>query len=116
MPVSAEQKVLTVDLTSARVELERVGSEEVLQFIGGRGVAAKLLYERVTPQTDPLGPRNLLLFSAGVLTGTMAPASARTTIVSKSPATGGYLKCNAGGHWGAGLRYAGYDHVLITGA
>lgn len=116
MPVPAEQKVLTVDLTSARVELERVGSEEVHQFIGGRGIAAKLLYQRVTPQTDPLGPRNLLLFSPGVLTGTMAPAAARTTITSKSPATGRYLKCNAGGHWGAELRYAGYDHLLITGA
>ena len=116
MPVPAVQRVLTVDLASGCIELERVGSEEVHQFIGGRGVAAKILYERVTPQTDPLGPGNKLLFSPGVLTGTMAPASARTTIVTKSPATGRYLKCNAGGHWGAELRYAGYDHVLITGA
>jgi aldehyde:ferredoxin oxidoreductase len=93
-----------------------VGPEEVRQFIGGRGVAAKILYERVSPQTDPLGSDNLLIFSPGALTGTIAPASARTTIVSKSPATDRYLKSNAGGHWGAELRYAGYDHVLITGA
>jgi aldehyde:ferredoxin oxidoreductase len=116
MPVPAEQRLLTVDLTSARVEVERVSYEDVRQFIGGRGVAAKLLYERLTPETDPLGPQNVLIFSPGVLTGTIAPAAARTTITSKSPATGRYLKCNAGGHWGAELRYAGYDHVLITGA
>jgi aldehyde:ferredoxin oxidoreductase len=116
VPVPAEQRVLVVDLTSTGFKVERVSSEDVRQFIGGRGVAAKLLYERVTPQTDSLDQRNLLLFSPGVLTGTLAPAAARTTITSKSPATGRYLKCNAGGHWGAELRYAGYDHVLVTGA
>jgi len=116
MQFPAGQTVLTVDLTFGRIGLEHVGPDDVRQFVGGRGIAAKLLYERVTPRTDPLGPRNLLIFSPGMLTGTMAPAAARTTIVSKSPATDRYLKCNAGGHWGAELRYAGFDHVLITGA
>ena len=116
MQFPAGQTVLTVDLTFGRIGLEHVGPDDVRQFVGGRGIAAKLLYERVTPRTDPLGPRNLLIFSPGILTGTMAPAAARTTIVSKSPATDRYLKCNAGGHWGAELRYAGFDHVLITGA
>lgn len=116
MTLPAEQVVLAVDLGSGRIEFEHVVAEEARQFVGGRGIAAKLLYERVTPRTAPLGPSNLLIFSPGVLTGTMAPAAARTTITSKSPATDRYLKCNAGGHWGAELRYAGYDHVLITGA
>jgi aldehyde:ferredoxin oxidoreductase len=108
--------VLAVDLSSGHVERQHVNSEEVRHFVGGRGVAAKLLYERVTPAIDPLSPSNLLIFSPGVLTGTMAPAAARTTVVSKSPTTGRYLKCNGGGQWGAELRYAGYHHVLITGA
>jgi len=116
MPFPAGQTVLTVDLTLGRIGLEHVGPDDVRQFVGGRGIAAQLLYERVTPRTDPLGPNNPLIFSAGVLTGTMAPTAARTTITSKSPATDRYLKCNAGGHWGAELRYAGYDYVLITGA
>jgi aldehyde:ferredoxin oxidoreductase len=111
-----DQVLLTVDLASGNIDTEHVRQDDVRRFIGGRGIAAKLLYERVTPQTDPLGPQNPLIFSAGVLTGTVAPAAARTTITSKSPATDRYLKCNAGGHWGAELRYAGYDYVLITGA
>jgi len=116
MALSVEQAVLTVDPAARRIDLEHVCADDVHQFIGGRGVAAKPLYERVTPQTDPLGPSNPLIFSPGVPTGTMAPAAARTTIVSKSPATDRYRKCSAGGHWRAELRYAGYDHVLITGA
>jgi aldehyde:ferredoxin oxidoreductase len=109
------QTLLTVDLSFGSVGLEHVGPDDVLQFVGGRGIAAKLLYEHLRPRTHPLGPGNLLIFSPGVLTGTIAPAAARTTVVSKSPATNLYLKCNAGGHWGSELRYAGFDHVLITG-
>jgi aldehyde:ferredoxin oxidoreductase len=111
-----DQVLLTVDLTSGHIDTEHVRRDDVQQFIGGRGVAAKLLYERVGPRTHPLGPGNLLIFSPGSLTGTMAPAAARTTIVSKSPATNRYLKCNAGGHWGSELRYARLDHLMITGA
>lgn len=89
MAVSVEQAVLTVDLTAGRIDLEHVCADDVGQFIGGRGVAAKLLYERVRPRSDPLGPKNLLIFSPGALTGTMAPGAARTTITAKSPLTDG---------------------------
>jgi aldehyde:ferredoxin oxidoreductase len=115
MTLPREQVVLTVDLTSERISTQQVSPMDVRQFAGGRGVAAKLLYERLAPRIDPLSPDNLLIFSPGALTGTLAPGAARTTIVSKSPATGRYLKCNGGGHWAAEVRYAGYDHILVTG-
>jgi aldehyde:ferredoxin oxidoreductase len=116
MANSLEQRLLKVDLTTGIVDLQRLPVDDVRQFLGGRGIAAKLLYEQVGAQTDPLSPSNLLIFSPGVLTGTMAPAAARTTITSKSPLTHRYLKNNAGGHWGAELRYAGYDHIVVSGA
>lgn len=116
MGLASEQVVLAVDLSSGQVGTEEISSYDARQFVGGRGVAAKLLYERLRSWTEPLAPGNLLIFSPGTLTGTVAPSAARTTIVSKSPATGRYVKCNAGGHWAAELRYAGYDHILIRGA
>ncbi len=116
MAVASEQVVLSVDLTSGAMGTHTIDEATARKFIGGRGVAAKLLYAGLKPRTDPLSADNPLIFSAGALSGTLAPAAARTTIVSKSPATHRYLKCNAGGHWAAELRYAGYEHLLITGA
>jgi len=65
---------------------------------------------------DPLTPENVLIFGAGTLTGTVAPSSGRTTITCKGPATGLYLKSNMGGHWGAELKFAGYDHLILHGS
>lgn len=116
MADAPEQVVLTVDLTSGDILNHRIDVATVGKFVGGRGIGAKLLYSALKPGTDPLSADNPLIFSSGALSGTLAPAAARTTVLSKSPATGRYLKCSAGGHWAAELRYAGYEHILITGA
>lgn len=80
MRLPAEQIVLTVDLDSGSIGTEQIGDRALRKFIGGRGVAGNLLYERMAAGVDPLGPANLLIFSAGALTGTLAPAAARTTM------------------------------------
>jgi aldehyde:ferredoxin oxidoreductase len=116
MAAVPEQVVLSVDLTSGDIVSGTIGAATVREFVGGRGVGAKLLYSGLKPGTDPLSADNPLIFSSGALSGTLAPAAARTTVLTKSPATNRYLKCSAGGHWGAELRYAGYDHIVITGA
>ncbi len=110
-----EQKILNVDLNSKRTWVEDVPLEDLLHFLGGRGINAKLLYERVPPGIDPLGPDNVLIFGPGTLTGTSAPSSGRTSVTCKGPATGLYLKVSVGGHLGAELKYAGYDYVVIHG-
>jgi aldehyde:ferredoxin oxidoreductase len=110
------QQILTVDLSSGQTSVEELPVGELLRFLGGRGVAAKMLYEQVTPGIDPLGPENVLIFSPGTLAGTSAPSSGRCSVTCKGPATGLYLKVNAGGHLGAELKYAGFDYVVIRGA
>ena len=109
------QRILNVDLGSGRNWVEEVDDQGLLHFLGGRGINAKLLYERVPKGIDPLGPDNVLIFGTGTLTGTSAPSSGRTSVTCKGPATGLYLKVSAGGHLGAELKYAGYDYLVIHG-
>jgi aldehyde:ferredoxin oxidoreductase len=109
------QRILNVDLASGRTWTEDLAREDLLQFLGGRGINAKLLYERVGPGIDPLGPENVLIFGPGTLTGTSAPSSGRTSVTCKGPATGLYLKVSVGGHLGAELKYSGYDYLVVQG-
>jgi aldehyde:ferredoxin oxidoreductase len=111
-----EQRILNVDLTSGQTWVEDLPREELLRFLGSRGIAAKILYQRVKADIDSLGPENVLIFSTGTLTGTNAPSSGRSSVTCKSPATGLYLKVSGGGHLGAELKYAGYDYIVFSGA
>jgi aldehyde:ferredoxin oxidoreductase len=107
--------MLRINLSEGKVTSEELAPDTRLEYIAARGVNAKLLWDEVKPGTDPLGPDNLLIFGAGVLNGTHIPCSGRTTVTTKSPATGLYFKCNVGGYWGAALRYAGWDNIVISG-
>ncbi|MGB9592605.1 MAG: aldehyde ferredoxin oxidoreductase N-terminal domain-containing protein, partial [Anaerolineae bacterium] len=111
----AKQRLLHVNLSSGKTWVEDVPLEDLRKYLGGRGLAAKWLYEQVPAGADPLGPDNVLIFSTGTLTGTSAPSSGRSSITTKSPATGLYLKVSVGGHLGAAIKYAGYDYVMIHG-
>jgi aldehyde:ferredoxin oxidoreductase len=111
-----DQRILNADLSSGRTWVEQVARDDLLRFLGGRGINAKLLYERVPQGIDPLGPANVLIFGPGTLTGTSAPSSGRTSVTCKGPATGLYLKVSVGGHLGVELKYAGYDYLVIHGA
>jgi aldehyde:ferredoxin oxidoreductase len=108
-------RVLHVDLTSGRTAAEDVPAEVAAQFLGSRGVNAYYAYQLIRPGIDPLGPDNVLVFGTGALTGTSAPCSGRTSVTCKSPVTNLYNKTNGGGHWGAELKYAGFDHLIVTG-
>ncbi len=111
-----KQTILHVDLASGRAWREPVAPELLRKFLGGRGVAAWLLWRLLEPGTEPLGPANPLIFAPGALTGTSAPSTGRTTVTCKGPATGLYLKSSMGGDWGAALRKAGYDYLVVHGA
>ena len=114
-PIS-QQRILNVDLTQRKTWVEPVPPKDLEALLGGRGIAAKLLYERTRAGLDPLGPENLLIFGTGTLTGTNAPSSGRSSVTCKSPATGLYLKVSVGGHVGAMLRYAGWDYLVVHGS
>ncbi|HSW35535.1 MAG TPA: aldehyde ferredoxin oxidoreductase family protein [Candidatus Limnocylindrales bacterium] len=107
--------ILHVDLNKKTWWKEFVKKDDLLLYLGGRGISAKILWDLVKPGTDPLGPENILIFGAGLLSGSAAPSSGRTTVTCLSPATGLYMKTSAGGYWGGELKYAGYGHIVIHG-
>jgi len=109
-------KLLFVDLTTGSIQEEELDEEMARLFIGGYGIGARVLYSRMKPGVDPLGPDNMLGFTTGPLTGTGAFFSGRWTIVCKSPVTGGWNDANSGGFFGPELKKAGYDAVFVSGA
>ena len=108
-------KILRVDLTTGRMWDEPINVDYARAFIGGSGLGARYLADRVGADTDPLGPDNPLIFMTGPLVGTTTPAAGRFAVVARSPATGLVGEANSGGYWGPELRRAGYDGVVITG-
>ncbi|HEX3011348.1 MAG TPA: aldehyde ferredoxin oxidoreductase family protein [Syntrophomonadaceae bacterium] len=101
---------------SDRTVIQTTQSEELLiQYLGGIGINASYLFNNLSPATDPLGPENTLLFSAGILTGTLFPTSARTEASARSPMTNGFGTSNSGMHFGSSLKYAGISTLAIKG-
>jgi len=109
-------KLLIIDLTKRKVDVERLNAEVLRKYIGGSGLGARLLYDGTDERTDPLGPENLLIFMTGPLTGTKVPTSGRHAVVTRSPLTGIWGESDVGGTWGIALKRAGYDGVVIRGA
>ena len=105
--------ILLVDLSKGKVSKEPTTSYSG-DFLGGRGINIKILYDGVPPGTDPLDPASPLIFGVGPLCGTPVPAS-RVEVTAKSPETGFLGASNFGGFFGPELKYAGYDHIVITG-
>jgi aldehyde:ferredoxin oxidoreductase len=105
----------TVDLTAGAVSLALTPERLVRAFLGGRGLNMAYLLRYLQPGIDPLGPANPLIVGAGLLTGTMAPASSRWNVTAKSPEACGFADANAGGFFGAALRRAGFDRLIILG-
>lgn len=112
---SYANKLLIVDLTSGKITAELLNEKYVAQYIGGAGLAARYLYDRIDAQTDPLGPDNPLIFMTGPLDATSAPSSGRFVVVARSPQTGIYGEANAGNFFGPDLKFAGYDGIIVRG-
>lgn len=108
-------KILRVNLSEKTVKFEPLDIKEAQKFIGGRGLGTKILMDEVDPGVDALSPENKLLFVTGPLTGTSTPTGGRYMVVTKSPLTGTVACSNSGGYWGAELKFAGYDAIIIEG-
>lgn len=107
--------ILNIDLTKRTITEEVLDEQLCRDYIGGYGLGAKLLYDRMPAHADPLGPNNILGFLTGPLTGTPALIGSRFVVFGKSPKTGGWGDANCGGYWGPHLKFAGFDGLLFTG-
>lgn len=107
--------ILRVDLSAGFVSTEDLPKELAAAFIGGRGLASKILSDEVDSGVDPLSPENKLILTTGPLTGTSAPTGGRYMAVTKGPLTGTIASSNSGGFFGAKLKSAGYDMVILEG-
>ncbi|MCD4686411.1 MAG: aldehyde ferredoxin oxidoreductase family protein [Anaerolineae bacterium] len=108
-------KTLHVDLTTGSIETKPLDMDIAKQFIGGRGIGARLLWDLVGPEVEPLSPENVLIIATGPLTATGFQTSNRFSVSTKSPLTGTVLDANSGGTWGMRFKRAGYDLLVITG-
>lgn len=115
MPYVYSGKYLRIDLTNRTSRVDTIPEEWVEQYALGSGLAAKIFYDEMDPALDPLDPRSPLLMFNGLLSGTFSPTGCRSSWCGRSPLTGIWNEANMGGHFGAELRFAGYDGFIITG-
>jgi aldehyde:ferredoxin oxidoreductase len=109
------RKILRVKLTEGKVVTEELQNGQLKKYIGGAGLAARMLYDEIEPGIDPLSHRNKVIFLAGPLAGTIAPTGSRIGAYTKSPMTNGFFHSSGGGNFAPELKYAGYDGVVIEG-
>ncbi len=109
-------KLLRIDLSSSTSKVEKIPEQYFGDFISARGLAAKYLFDELKPNIDPLGPENKLILSVGVLAGTGLQGFSKWTVTTKSPLTGTIFRSVVGGNFGAWMKHAGYDMIIIQGS
>ena len=108
-------KILRVNLSTGSISREEVPAKVRKQFVGGRGLGINYLFRELPAGIDPLGPENKLILVNGILAGTNAQGCARWLAMTKSPLTGGIGRACAGGNFGAYMKFAGLDAIIIEG-
>ncbi len=109
------EKILRVNLTTGKITTEKLPDNLKKEFVGGRGIASKYLYDEISPDIDPFSPNNKLIFATGPVTGVTAPTGGRYMVVCKGPLTDTIASSNSGGFFGPALKRAGYDMIIFEG-
>ncbi|HET8570085.1 MAG TPA: aldehyde ferredoxin oxidoreductase family protein [Candidatus Limnocylindria bacterium] len=109
-------RILRVDLTAGTTAVEEMDEATFRRHPGGRALIAHYLLRELPPGTDALAPENVLVFAMGVLTGTPLSGASRHAVGAKSPISGGFGEAEVGGFWGAELKRAGWDAIVVKGA
>lgn len=108
-------KILRVNLGEEAFDTEPLRKDFAEKYVGGRGLAARILWEEVEPSIDPLSPSNKLIFMTGPLNGTRAPSASKFCVVTKSYLTGIFAVSLCSGYFGSDLKFAGFDGIIIGG-
>ena len=109
-------RILRVQLAERKIGIEEPPIDFYQRYLGGRGFIASTLLREMPPRVDPLAGENPLIFALGPLTGMPLPGSGRNSVGAKSPLTHGFGEAEAGGFFGAELKRAGFDEIIIEGA
>ena len=115
MPYGYTGKIIHVDLSNQKIEVEEKDEAFYRSYLGGRGIGYHFLMQDVPAQTDPFSPENILVLATGVMTGAPLPAACRFAAVGKSPLTGTAGESEAAGFFGPELKMAGFDAVVFKG-
>jgi aldehyde:ferredoxin oxidoreductase len=115
MPHGYTGKILLVELSNHKIEIEENDEAFYRSYLGGRGIGYHYLMKKVPPRIDPFSPENVLVLATGVMTGSPLAASCRFTAVGKSPLTGSAGESEAAGFFGPELKSAGFDAVVFQG-
>lgn len=115
MPKGYTGNILRVNLSNNSVSVDNPDDGFYRKYAGGAGLIAYFLLKEIKPGIDPMGPDNKLIFAPGPLTGTPLPGGARNSVGAKSPRSGGYAKAEAGAFFGAELKRAGFDAIIVEG-
>ena len=115
MALGYRGKILHVDLTDRKIEVEEKDDTFYRTYLGGRGIGYQYLLKEVPPRIDPFSPENILVLATGVMTGSPLPAACRFTAVGKSPLTGTAGESEAAGFFGPELKMAGFDAIVFRG-
>lgn len=109
-------RILRIDVSKKKYVVQKLDTSIYRDYIGGRGLAVKILWDELSPGVDPLSPFNKLIIASGPLSGLPIPSSGKLVVASKSPLTNGYGDGNIGTMASVHLRRAGYDAIVLEGA
>ena len=115
MPYGYNGKILRVDLTNHKIEIEEPDELIYRRYLGGAGLGAYYLMKELKPGADPLGPDNIMVFASSVIVGTGASGANRMCVCAKSPLTEGWGATEASGWWSPELKSAGFDAIVVKG-
>jgi aldehyde:ferredoxin oxidoreductase len=107
--------LLRINLSDKSIKTEAIDEQFCRKYLGGAGFIAYYLWKELRPNIDALSPDNKLIFALGPVSGLLLPGAARNCVGALSPLTGGISKSEVGGFWGAELKRAGYDAIIIEG-
>ena len=113
--ISSTGNILKIDLTTQTTEIISLSEETLIKYIGGRALGARLLYDYLPANVDPLGSENIIIIMTGITNGTLMPSSGKYGIFTKSPLTGGFLDSYCSGYISYELKAAGWIGLMITG-
>lgn len=113
--MNGDEKILEVDLSTEKIKQHDISKEIIQKYIGGKGVGARILFDRLKPKTDALSADNLLIFGTGPLTGLSLSGGEKLAVIYKSPQTNIFGEAYCGGYFAPALKKTGYDFIAIKG-